>query len=275
METMTHWVELLMDSLTSFGEKFMGAIPSILGALFILLLGWLLARLVSKGIQKVLSTAKFDVLADKVKATEMLKKANVAVTPSALIGKFVYWVLLLVVWITAAETLGWNAVSEEISKLISYIPTLFAAILFLILGIYVANFVRDIIHGATSSLGISTGKIIGNLVFYLLIIIVSLTSLNQAGIDTTIITNNMMIIIGAVMAAAAISYGFASRTALSNILASFMMKRNFQVGQTIVIDDLEGKVVRITNVSVVLERKGEQIMIPAQELMTKRITIKA
>lgn len=275
MEYMTQWVELFFGSLQSFGEEFMGAIPNVLGAIFILFFGWLLAKLLSKAVNKLLITLKFNNLASKIKATEMLKKANISLKPSELISRFIYWIILLVVWTTAAETLGWTAVSEEISKLISYLPTLFSAVLFFIIGIFVVTFVRDFIHGATSSLGISSGKIIGTVVFYLLFIIVTLTALNQAGMDTSIITSNMMIIIGSVMFAGAISYGFASRTALTNILASFFMRKNFEIGQHIVIDELEGKIVKITNVSVIIEGKnGEKIVFPSNDLMTKVVRVK-
>lgn len=274
MKEITTWSELFINSLQTFGQKLMGAVPSILGAIVILLLGWLLARLISTGIAKFLKVVKFDTLSEKIKFTEFLSKANVNLTPSGLIGKFVYWVLLLLVIISASDALGWEAVSREISKLLAFLPNLLIAIVFFVVGTYIASFVRDVIKGATSSLGISTGKLISNVVFYLLFIIVTLTALDQAGVDTTIITSNLLMILGAILAAAAISYGIASKDVLSNILASFFSKRNFSVGQVIEVEDVKGEIVAINNISItILDDQKQKVIIPAQLLIKNKVKI--
>jgi small-conductance mechanosensitive channel len=274
MKELTTWSELFMNSLQTFGQKLMGAIPSLLAAIAILLIGWLLAKLISSGISKLLKLVKFDTLSEKVKFTEFLSRANVSLTPSGLIGKFVYWLLLLLVIISASDALGWNAVSNEISKLLSYLPNLLIAIVFFVVGTYIASFVRDLIQGAASSLGISTGKLISSVVFYLLFIIVTLTALDQAGVDTTIITSNLLLFLGAILAAAAISYGIASKDVLSNILASFFSRRNFKVGQIIEVDGIKGEIISINNISVTIQDNNkEKIIVPSHILITNKVKV--
>ena len=63
------------------------------------------------------------------------------------------------------------------------------------------------------------GKIISGFVFYFLVVIITITALDQIGIDTSIITSNVVLILGAILLAASISYGIASKTILSNMLA--------------------------------------------------------
>lgn len=274
MQEITNWSELFFNSFQTFAQKLMGAIPSILGAILILLLGWLLAKIISRGIARLLRLIKFDSIADKIKATEFLEKANVQLTPSALIGRFFYFLLLLLVIISASDALGWNAVSDEISKLIGYLPNLLVAITVFIVGAYIATFVRDIIRGATKSLGISTGKLISSFVFYLLFTLVSLTSLEQAGVDTSIITSNLLLIMGAVLGAASISYAIASKDVLANILASFFSRKTFQLGQTIEIDGEKGKIVAINKISVTIQNEAqEKIVIPTHDLITNKVKI--
>ena len=274
MNELMTWPELFLNSLQTFGQKLMGAIPGIIGAIFILLLGWLLAKLISKGIMRLLALMKFDVLAEKMKVTDYLAKANVSLSASELLGKFVYWIILLLVIISASDALGWNAVSREISKLLSYLPNLLLAIIFFVVGTYIASFVRDLIRGATSSLGISTGKLISNVVFYLLFIVVTLTALDQAGVDTSIITSNLLMILGAILLAASISYGFASKDVLANILASFFSRKTFGVGQTIEVNGTRGKIVAVNNISVMVENsQGETIVIPSHQLISNQVKI--
>lgn len=274
MNEVSTWSELFFRSLTTFGQTLMSAMPSIIGAIVILLLGWLFAKLVSGAINRILKAVKFNKLAENVNVKDFLEKANIQLSPNVLISKFVYWLLILLVVITAADTLGWSAVSDEISKLLGYLPRLLAAIVFFIIGVYIATFVRDVIRGATKTLGISAGRVISAFVFYLLLILVTLTALGQAGVDTSIITSNLLLIIGSIMAAAAISYGFASRDVLSNILGSFFSRRTFAVGQTIEIDGQRGKIVQMTNISVTIQiSENEKLVIPAHQLITKQIKI--
>lgn len=274
MEELTTWSRLFFESLGAFGQRMMGALPSIIGAILILLLGWLFARIVAAAVSRFLHLIKFDTLGERIQADQFLKKANIDLSPSKVVGKFVYWVLILLVVITASDTLGWSVVSEEISNLLGYLPNLLIAIVFFIVGAYFASFARDLIKGATHSLGISTGKVISSFVFYLLMILVTLTALDQAGIDTTIITSNLLLILGTILAAAAISYGIASKDLLANILAGFFSRRTFLPGQTIEIDGIRGEIIEISTISVtILNAEREKIVIPSHQLVTNKVKI--
>jgi hypothetical protein len=274
MTEVSQWTTLFLESFKSFGAKFMGAVPSIIGAIVIFVIGYIIAILLSRAVTKILKITKFDALAEKVNATQYLEKANISISPSKLVGKFVYWILLLIVLITASETLGWDAVSNEISKLVAFIPKLFIAIVILILGTFIASFIRDLIEGATKSLGISTGKIIASIVFYLLFITIFLTALNQAGVDTSIITSNFLLILGTVLISAAISYGFASRDILSNILAGYFSRNMYTKGMKIEIEGTKGVIEGINNIGVVIkEESGDIVIIPTHHLINEKVRI--
>ncbi|NJN34918.1 MAG: mechanosensitive ion channel [Saprospiraceae bacterium] len=112
------------------------------------------------------------------------------------------------------------------------------------------------------------------MIYYVLFIMVILTALEQAKIDTRIISTNLLIIIGAIMLAAAISYGFASREVLSNILAGFFNKRTFQKGMTIEIDGVRGIIVEMTNVAITLQvSENERVVVPSHHLLTSKVKI--
>lgn len=222
MGDISKWTELFFASLQATTSAIMAALPALFGALFVFLGGLFMAKLLNKGLSKLLKKARFDQLAERIQLSSFLEKANIKKTPSELMGKMAYWLVMLLVITTASDILGWTVISKEISKLISYLPTLFSAIVLFVIGGFAAGLVRDIIKGATASLGIGAGKIISQIVYYMIFIIISLTALQQAGIDTSIISSNLFIILGAIMGSAAIAYGFASRDILANILAAFM-----------------------------------------------------
>ncbi|HHM21375.1 MAG TPA: mechanosensitive ion channel [Bacteroidetes bacterium] len=274
MNEITNWSEVFLHSFQTFGQKLLSAVSGMLGALFILLLGWFIARLIARGVTRLLRLVKFDSLAKKLRADELLEKANIRHSPSKLMGTFVYWILLLLVIISASDALGWMVVSQEVSKLLGLLPNVLVAIVLFVVGFRIASFARDFIQGAASSMNIDTGKIIGSIVFYLLLILITLTALNQAGVDTGIITNNLMLILGAALATAAISYGLASKDVLANILAGFYSRRTFHTGQVVEVDGVRGEIVAENNISLTLKSaNGEFTVVPAHKFITLKVKV--
>jgi hypothetical protein len=266
--------DLITQGWLTFREKFVEVIPDIFGALLMLGVGWLVARLVSRLVVRMLQTIRFDVLMERIKLNHFLRGANIGLNASQIIGRVVYWILWVAVIVTAAETFGWTAVNYEISKLLDFVPNLLTAVVFFVLGTYVASFIRDFIKGATTSLGMSTGKFISNVIFYLLFVIIALTALKQAGLDTAIITTHLYIIIGSIMLAVSISYGYASRVVLAHTLAGFFSRRVYRKGQLIEVDGQRGTIVEINNIGVVIELSdSERLVIPGQEFINSRVKI--
>jgi small-conductance mechanosensitive channel len=274
MDGLKRLSDLFLESLRVFGEKFMETIPSLLIAIIVMLIAWLLARLISGGFERVLKTVKFDQLSEKIKITSFLQQAGIQMTPSAIIGRFIYWVFVLLIIASAAETLNWSAVSYQIQQFLNYLPNLMTAILVFIVGSYLTSLVRDFVRSSATSLGISTGKILSTVIYYVLFIMVVLTAMEQAKIDTKILSANLLIIIGAIMLSGAISYGIASKDVLSNILAGFFNKRTFQKGMVIEIDGIRGTIVETNNVAVTLQTSDtERVVIPAHQLLTSKVKI--
>lgn len=266
--------DIFLESLRVFGEKFMDTIPGLLLGIIVLLIAWLLARIISSGFERLLKTVKFDQFAERMKLTTFLDQMGIQMSPSALIGRFIYWIFVLLIIASAAETLNWTAVSYQIQRFLDYVPNLVTAILVFIVGAYLASLVRDFVRSSTNSLGISTGRILSTVIYYVLFIMVILTAMEQAKIDTKILSTNLLIIIAAIMLAAAISYGFASKDVLSNILAGFFIKRTFQKGMMIEIDSIRGTIVEITNIAVTLQlTDNERIVIPSQQFLTGKVKI--
>ncbi len=249
-------------------------IPSLLQLLLILLIGWIIARFASNLLVKFLTAVKFNDLAEKINAKDLLEKANIKITVSELVGKVLYWLIWLMVLMSAADALGWNSISKELSRLLDFIPRLILALLFFIVGVYFATFIRDLIKGATSSIGIGAGRALSNMVYYFLLIIIALTALEQGGFDTDIITSNLMLILGTILLSAGISYGLASRDVLSNMLAGFYCRKNFVEGALIEVNGVKGVVVGRSSVSLTLRiNETEKVILPLKSLLNNQVKV--
>lgn len=248
-------------------------LPSLMGAIVLLLIGWLLAKIISGLTATILKRVGLDKLAEKLNNTKTFQEANLVIRPVGIIKRVIYWTLMLVTILGAAETLGLDSVSQLITSLINYLPQLLTAFLILAVGFYIADAIRDMVGNTCKSLGIPAWRIISLAVFYILFLVVVVTALEQAGIDTSIIISNVSIILGGIALAFALAYGYAARPVLSNILTSYYSRTQFQIGQIIEIDQQKGTIINMNNHALVLDMGDRMIRFPMSRLNSDKVII--
>ena len=272
-ENINNWSEVSLESLITLGNKLMEILPGILGALLLILLGWLIAKGTSKLITRILKAMKFDNLADKINKQEWMKDSSLKIVPSEIIGKFTYWLVLILFFITASDTLGWDAVSKSFNDLINYLPQLFSAILIFVLGFYLSQVVKDFIKTTLTGLQISSAKALSSIAFYVIMIIVVTTAMEQMGVDTTLLVSNITLVLGSVFLTIAISFAIASRGIFRNILSSYYSRENIQIGQKIKYNDKTGVITKIDKIHVTVQGEKNSWLIPTSVLVEKEIEL--
>ncbi|MFT7588977.1 MAG: hypothetical protein ACI959_001191 [Limisphaerales bacterium] len=227
----------------SISNLFMGFVDGfglMIGALIVLFIFWIVARIVRGVISRVLKGINFDTLIEKVKLDVLFEKMGVKSKPSKLIGHIAYIMIMVVGLVAASDQMGWEIVSKEVSKLISLIPLIVSGMIIFIIGFYVAGIIKEVLTSATESLGVEAGKILASGIYYFLLIIITLSTLEHIGVNVSILSDNFQLIIGAIVIAGAISYGLASRELLQNTLSTYYGRNTFEVGQRIKVDGTSG-----------------------------------
>ena len=253
--------------------KFVSAVPNILAAIFISLVGFVIAKSVGKLITHLFQKIGVDKLADKLNEIDVVNKYNIQFKPSRILGEIIYYFMMLFFLIAATELLGMPAVSNLISDLINYIPNLVVAGIVLVIGLVVSNALKEIVNTTCKSLNVPNVSLIGNLVFYFVFITIALSALSQAKIDTSFIRNNLSIILGGIVAAFSIGYGLASKDMMSNFLASFYSRRHIQVGDNIKIGDVAGTVIYTDSTCMKIQSGEKMVIIPMNKLSTHDVEI--
>lgn len=254
-------------------EKLQSALLSFGTAFAVLIVGWLLARFLSKMIEKLLKAVKADKIEDKINDIDILQNANVKILPSIVISKLIYYILMLMVLTASLEILNLDELSKQVNKLIEYIPRLFSATLILIGGLIVANAIRALLNAAFQSLNLASGKLISGFVFYFIFVSVLLSALPQADFEVAFLQDNLTIIVGGIVFAFAIGYGFASRNIMSNLLAALYSRNKFHIGDDVKIDGTRGTIIEMDSTSLTLETSDRRIVIPLNHLTTQRVEV--
>ncbi len=262
-------IGILQEQLANLAQ----IIPNLVGALAIFFVGWFIAKLVARIIKKLLASIGIDTLAEKLNEIEIVDKSNIKIIPSVLISRILYYLILFVSIMAATDVLGMKALSDLMTSIMNYIPNLISALIVLIIGVVIADFLKKIVQTTCDSLGIPASKMIANLVFYFVFLNVIMITLKQANLQTDFIETNISIILAGVILAFAIGYGLASRGLMSNMLSSFYNKEKVKVGDTIVINGTQGKVIEIGNTNLTLQADDRKIMIPLYKLTSENIEI--
>jgi hypothetical protein len=273
MDNLTNWKNLSFSSLNEIIKDIVQALPSIFAAILIIFFGWLITKGILYLLKKVLKVVKIDDLSGLINNKNLLGRTKIKIDLVKLITGFVKWFIYLVLLIVVSDILDWKIISTEIGNLLRYLPKLFGAVILFMIGLYIANFLRNTIKGLFESLDLIGSKIISSMVFYLIAILVTITALNQAGIDTKIITNNITLIIGAFFAAVALAFGLGSKDVVGDLLRSYYVKKNYEIGQQITIEDVSGTIESIDNISVTIKTTKGKTILPIKDVSLKRVDI--
>ncbi len=246
--------------------------PKIVFGLLFIIVSWLILKIVLYVVKKSLNITKINHLTKKINEVPFLS-TTLNIKPEKIIIIFIKWFLILVFVIVGSDLLGLDLISNELSKLIDYLPKIFSALVIFIFGIYGATYLKKSIQSLLKAIDINGSKAISQIIFIVLALMVSIMALNQLGLNTEIVTSNLFLILGAILAAFTIAFGLGSRDIIFRLLLGFYSKRNFNVGQRILIDGEEGIIVSIENISMVVSFANKKVVYPVKYITNKKIEI--
>src|ERR687885_2363119 len=191
---------------------FLSYIPQIIGAIIILVVGYIIAKVLQALVTRILRSVGFENWMERGGVKQFFDRASTRQTPSGFLGKVMFWFVFIIAITMAADALGLQQISGFLNQLIAYIPSIFVAILILLLAALLANFLASIVRGATGS------DILASVVQYGVIIYAVFVALTQLGIAVTLTVPTFLILLGAVALAAAIAFGIGGREVAKDIV---------------------------------------------------------
>jgi len=221
---MQQQLDVFVASFTAFWTQLAGFVPQLLAALVLLFLGWLFANLVRTAVMKLLDVLKFDNLAEKTGIEAFLKQGNLDISLSRLLGKLTYWIVIFIVIVTVADSLGLHMVSDLFNKIVLYIPNIIVAILVLVFGVLVARFINRMVFAYLNNIGVQGALTISTLSEYGVIIFVVFVALEQLAIGTTLLTAAFQIGFGAIGLAFALAFGLGGREWAAGVIKKLTEK---------------------------------------------------
>lgn len=268
---------LNIDFLTPFKDIFqdiVDSLPTVVGFLAFVIISWLVIKVFLYLVRKALAKTKIDEWSKKLRKTEIFGSSTINIVLTNVILAVLKWFLIFVFVMVGAEMFGLTVVSEGIRSFFAYLPKLLTAVGIFVGGAYLGTMVKKAIQSMFKSLEVSGGNLVGNIAFYLIVVFLSITALDQAGVDTSVIKSNLTLLIGSVLLAFTLAFGFGARDAVSRLLFGYYSRKNISIGEKVVIDDVEGVVVAIDNICITINTEGGKVILPIKDVVDNKIVIK-
>jgi small-conductance mechanosensitive channel len=197
------------DRLGSMWAYTVAYLPQLLGAIVILIVGWIVAKLLESATETVLEKTRFDMAVDRGGVRAAIARTGSNLDPSSLVARLVFWIVFLVAILMAANALGLTAVANMFERLVAYIPNVIVAVLIIVMGMVIGEFVKDLILASVGSLsGVNPVAHVAKVAIMTLAIFMAL---DQLGIARNIVVTAFTLILGAVALAAGLAFGLGNR----------------------------------------------------------------
>src|SRR3990172_5837397 len=212
------WTIAVSDSWATIWERFINFLPNLIGAMIILVIGWMVAIIVFLVIDRLFRIIGLQTLFEKAKVEEVLKKGNIEKDTTTLLASVAKWIVYLVAFISAANTLRLTDVANFLDRILAYVPQVVAAGLILLIGLVLAHFLANVIKGSLLAAEFVAAEAVAAIVRYAIIIFAFLAVLTQLGIAESLIRTLFIGLVALLAIAGGLAFGLGGQEAARDLI---------------------------------------------------------
>jgi hypothetical protein len=205
------WGDSVFLAVSTALNNFIAAIPAIVGALLILLIGWILSNILATITDRVLERLGADRLYAEHGGQQVYGEAGARVVPSDIGAELVRWVVRLVFLVAAANVLGLTQISLLLNQVILWIPNLIVAAVILLVAPLIGRFLRGVIEVGAGQMGFSNASLLGRIAEAAIIAFAVIIAINQIGIAADLVNILFIGVVGALALAFGLAFGLGGR----------------------------------------------------------------
>ena len=211
MAVVTDWTAGFLTGLTAGLTRFFSAIPNIIGALLILIIGWIIASVVGGLVTKLCRAIKVDSVADRIGVNGFLSKSGAKITASSLLGEIVKWVVRLIFVEMAAEQLGMPQITVLINQMLGFIPNIIVAMIILAVGAFLGQLLAGVVRGAASEANVGDANLLGKLTSGAVMAFAVIMALNELNIAPVVVNTLFIGLVSAIALALGLAFGLGGK----------------------------------------------------------------
>jgi hypothetical protein len=231
MQTIKNLSDALLVSTTNFLSKLLGFIPNLIGAIVILIIGWIIAGIVAGLLDKVLQAVGFERAVDRSGIGNFLKRASTNWTTSKVLTTVIKWFIRLIFIEAAASVLGFAEITTFVNNILNYLPNVVVALVIIVIGSLLATVAADLVRGAVSSAGAGNATVLSAIARYAILGFAVVAALSQLQIAATIVNTLFIGLVAAIALAVGLAFGLGGRDVAADLTRSWYQSGKSMAGQ--------------------------------------------
>ena len=226
--------QALLGPLELLGRQVLNELPYVLAMGIILLGGYFIAWLFGAFFERLFRMIGFDHLCDRLGVNAALLRGGVKTDPSRLIGRGIYWTLIVLASIAGLGALNLTPINQFAQSLLAYVPHLVTAAVILLAGYFLSNFVSQAVLIAAVNAGLPPARLISACSRWGVQALAGAMALEQLGIAQHIVVVGFGITLGGIVLAGAIAFGLGA----ADLAKGFLERRLETRSKSGATDDL-------------------------------------
>src|SRR5687767_8734773 len=216
-------------TVTGFWDAFITKIavflPNLFFAIAIILLGCVICNVIKRIVVRVLKLCQFDILAERAGIKQILDRGGIRQSASDIVGLLVFWFLFLIAIVTTLETLNLSGATDTLHTIYLYIPKIVAALVVLILGLYLASLLETVTRTSLANAGLQQAGAIGRAAYVGTVVFVVAGIFEILDIASEIVIWAFILVFGAVCLALALAFGLGGREVAGRHLEKWLERK--------------------------------------------------
>lgn len=261
-DTYQVWLDALSRNYRELVEGAGALLPRLLGALLVFAAGWLLALALRAVVVRL--ARGLDRLLDAARQRAGAPAGRLRWPLSRVLAWSVYWLTLLFFLTAAINILALPGVRELLDALLRLVPTAIATAALLLVVYLASGLLAEWITAASLAAGLTSAAALGRLARVLLLTLTAIIAIGHLGIDVTLLVNLATVLAALALGGVALAFGLGAAEEVRNIIAARYVRRTYQVGQRVRIEDVEGEILEFTAVAVVIDAPAGRTSVPAR-----------
>ena len=178
---------IITGTLTEVWLGVVAVLPRLLGAVIIFIVGLFVAEGCGRFMAKLANRAYLDKAVVTTGLKTILERVGFKIEVSKALGLLVTWFLYAVALIAAADILGLSQISEFLRSVVMYIPNVIIAVVILVVGIAVSNFIQTLVKETSVAAQLASADILATGAKWAILIFTFMAALIQLGVATSLI----------------------------------------------------------------------------------------
>lgn len=259
MNETSNWLAPLQQGFAQFLNTLLNYLPQLVGALLLILGGWLIAALLRMLTIRALRALTW--FLPRILPGTIGQQLRRILHPP-LFGNILFWVVILTFVAMATQVLGLDIFVSWLDALFSRLPQIVLAIVILISSVIISQLARESADGAAAAARLEYHAVLGYVVQFTILITAAVIALDLIGLDITFLVVVAATLLGGVSVAAALAFGLGAQSLVRNLLGVRSLQQRVREGDAIRIHEIEGRIVELGKRQVVLETRDGRVTVP-------------